>query len=344
MAKKRTISRTKKRSVDQKVIGEKHTIVVVDDDAMGLKMITSVLRWDHYKVYTASSGEEAIKLFDEINPHLILLDVHMPGLTGHETLKKIREMSSQYVAIIFISGESKTEDIVKGLDAGADDYVCKPFHPNELLARVRVQLRIRQIRNELEEVNKTLAKLVITDDLTGLYNMRALYDKLDVEIARAQRYDRCVSVVMVDMDHFKIVNDQHDHLFGSFVLKEMGRIIRDNIRLGDFAARYGGDEFLVVLTDTSMIGAQMFCERLRTVVEKHVFVNGPDRITLTISLGFAITPEETKMYESKDLVRSADKGLYKSKHEGRNRVSFFPLRLEDVFKHKEAKDRFSDSE
>src|SRR5690606_31562220 len=129
------------------------------------------------------------------------------------------------------------------------DYIPKPFVPLEFLARVRTQLRIKDLHDQLRLMNEKLKELVDTDDLTGLFNMRSLYQKLDVELARARRYQRQVGVVMMDMDYFKSVNDGHDHLFGSYVLSQVGAIIRKTIRTTDIAARYGGDEFLIVLTE-----------------------------------------------------------------------------------------------
>ena len=169
--------------------------------------------------------------------------------------------------------------------------------------------------------NKKLLDLVNIDDLTGLYNMRSLYKMLDSELDRAARYGRSVCVIMLDMDHFKKVNDNHDHLFGSFVLSEMGRIITENIRTVDFAARYGGDEFLICLTEVDLDGANSFAERLRLRVEQENFNNDHFQIRLTSSIGFAIT-EPGDLVDGKTLVRHADRALYEAKENGRNQVKF----------------------
>ncbi len=296
-------------------------ILVVDDDPECIKIVTKALQWEGYTVESANSGREAITKINHYNPHLVLLDINMPGLNGLDTLKYLRA-NNEYVATIFVSGESNTEDIIRGLDASADDYICKPYDTGELLARVRTQLRIKKLHDDLRVANARLKELVDIDDLTGLFNMRSLYSKLDHEIERASRYERGLCVIMMDMDHFKRVNDSHDHLFGSFVLSEVGRIIKENIRKIDFAARYGGDEFLVVLTETSLEGAKSFSERLRDRIESNTFKSNDYEIQLTVSMGFAVF-SGTQGIDAKTFVRHADRALYDAKENGRNRVHYY---------------------
>jgi len=199
----------------------------------------------------------------------------------------------------------------------------------ELLARVRCQLRIKDLHDELKSANDKLQELVDIDDLTGLFNMRSLYKKLDHELDRALRYNRSVCTVMMDMDHFKDVNDQNDHLFGSYVLAEVGRIIYDNIRKVDFAARYGGDEFLIVLTEIDVQGALKFTERLRGIIENHEFKNEEYQKHLTSSIGFAITAPGSREVDAKALVRYADRALYEAKECGRNCVKYYNFAEEE---------------
>lgn len=294
-------------------------ILVVDDDPESLKLVKKALEYEGYQVKTADSGAGAIDALKSWRPHLVLLDVSMPGLNGIETLKLLRERD-EYVSCLFVSGKSNTEDVIRGLDTGADDYVKKPFDVLELLARVRSQLRIKDLNDRLQKANAKLKELVDIDDLTGLFNMRSLYKKLDFELERAQRYGRQVCVLMMDMDHFKRVNDENDHLFGSYVLAEVGKIIRENIRKVDFAARYGGDEFLVVLTEIEIQGAKAFAERLRAKIEATHFESDSHSIDLTSSIGFAIASPSEVSVDARSLVRQADQQLYKAKENGRNRV------------------------
>jgi diguanylate cyclase (GGDEF)-like protein len=251
---------------------------------------------------------------------LILLDVNMPGMNGLDALKDLRHKENKYVSVMFISGNTSTEAVIAGLDAGADDYIPKPFDPLELLARVRTQLRIKDLNDQLLRVNERLKELVDTDDLTGLFNMRSVYQRLESELERGRRFGRQVCVVMMDMDYFKSVNDGHDHLFGSFVLSEVGGVIRGNIRTIDLGARYGGDEFLMILTETNAEGAMKFCERLRRAIGTKLFKHGKDEIRLTCSIGFAITPPGDSQTDARGLVRTADHALYEAKRAGRNCV------------------------
>lgn len=305
-----------------KAENQKRKILAVDDDPESLKVVKKALEWEEYQVETATSGHEALEKMAEWGPHLVLLDVSMPGLNGLETLAFLRG-NNEYTSTLFVSGKSSHEDVIRGLDAGADDYICKPFHPLELLARIRCQLRLKDIRDELNRANAQLQELVDIDDLTGLYNMRSFYKKLDFEIERASRYGRALSVVMMDMDDFKLVNDENDHLFGSFVLSEVGKIIKGTMRKVDFAARYGGDEFIIVLTETNLEGTKIFCERLRETIKEHHFQNESQARRLTSSLGFAISSVGDKSIDARTLVRYADRALYMAKEKGRNRVEFY---------------------
>lgn len=296
-------------------------ILVVDDDPSSLDIISEALKWEGYQVKCAPDGVKGLKLLQEWNPDLVILDVNMPKMNGVEALNDLR-LRDKYVAVMFISADSSTGAIVDGLDAGADDYIPKPFDPLEMLARVRTQLRIKDLNDQLREANEKLKELVDIDDLTGLYNMRSLYQKLDFELDRAFRFGRQVSVIMMDMDFFKSVNDGHDHLFGSFVLSEVGDIIRKTIRTVDIAARYGGDEFLMVISEISKEGVEIFCERLRKRIADYQFDSGRDQIRLTASLGFAMTTPGDRV-DAQDLVRAADVALYEAKRSGRNCVKFY---------------------
>lgn len=301
-------------------------ILVVDDDPSTILIVKEALKSEGYLVESAENGAAALEKMEDWSPSLVLLDINMPGINGVDTLKEIRK-KKDYTSTMFVSGNSKTGDIIGGLDSGADDYICKPFNVMELLARVRAQLRIKKLQDQLKVANSKLEKLVVTDDLTGLFNMRSLYDRLDRELARGSRFNRRLAVVMMDMDHFKSVNDSNDHLFGSFVLSEVGKIIQKNIRKIDFAARYGGDEFLIVLSEVDLKGAQSFCERLRSGLEKATFTKDGYSMNLTCSLGFAIT-DPTIPIPAKELVRKADHALYEAKETGRNRVCYYNLKSE----------------
>lgn len=304
-------------------------ILAVDDDQDNLTLVARTLEHEGYEVERANSGEMALKALRGRQPDMILLDINMPGISGLETLNQLRSKDS-YTSVIFVSARSETPDIVKGLDAGADDYVCKPFDPRELLARVRAQLRIKDLNDRLKAANRRLEELVDIDDLTGLYNMRSIYQKLENEISRARRHHRAVAVIMMDMDNFKSVNDTHDHLFGSFVLAEVGAIIRATIRSVDFAARYGGDEFLIALSETTVEGANLFCERLRRAIGQKLFAKDGNAMHLTASIGIAAIEPALQILDAKDLVRCADHALYTAKRAGKNCYKQFDMQQLDA--------------
>lgn len=293
-------------------------ILIVEDDTTIQQMIKEAVEGAGYLVEAASSAEEALNLIRNFKPHLILTDQDMPGLSGLEMLRDLRDQLN-YTAVIFVSGRSDALLVAQALHSGADDYIRKPFRFEELLARIEACLRTHDLHRGLLEANQKLQDMVERDHLTGLFNMRSMYDRIDGELKRAFRFGRQVACVMLDMDHFKRVNDGHDHLFGSFVLKEVGLLIQKTMRDSDFAARYGGDEFLVVLTDTNSEGSQAFCERLREKVASYNFTDGKSSIRLTLSLGCAVSILSQEI-TARQLVRAADHALYRAKDAGRNRV------------------------
>ncbi|MBX2988435.1 MAG: diguanylate cyclase [Bdellovibrionaceae bacterium] len=295
-------------------------ILVIGSDPGSRETLLEPLRWEMWDARGVSSSEEAEALFDSWRPQIVLLDAN-PDPQGAAWVTNIRGRLP-HASVLFISDDSGTDAIITGLDQGADDYIIKPFVPLELLARIRTHLRIRDLHEQLVIANEKLKELVDIDDLTGLYNMRSLYQRLEFEIERGRRFGRDVCVVMMDMDNFKSVNDGHDHLFGSYVLSEIGKIIKANTRNIDIPARYGGDEFLVVLTEVNEEGARLFCERLRKAIAKNTFVSGEDSINLTVSLGFALV-QPGEVLSSKELVRRADHALYEAKRTGRDRVCTF---------------------
>lgn len=309
-------------------------ILLIEDDALTSEVIEETLLSVGYSVKTADSADQGQEIIEEWDPVLVITDHDMPGATGIDLLCDLRKKEN-YVTVIFVSGRRDTKLVVRALQEGADDYIEKPFRVPELLARIEVALRNNEMHRELAEKNELLEAMVEVDDLTGLYNMRSIYEKVDKEIARGRRKSSGIAIVMMDMDHFKSVNDNNDHLFGSFVLKEVGGIVKETIREYDFGARYGGDEFLICLTEIDAKGAERFCERLREKIQAYEFNDGNRRIRLTCSLGVAVMIDEYDL-DARNLVRQADHALYESKENGRNCIS---LRTE--FKLSDSKDSAS---
>ncbi len=254
-----------------------------------------------------------------MKPHMVIIDPEFKDQDSKFVLNEIFPLL-QNCSVVVVSPQATTEKITQYFDMGVSDYISFPFVALEFLARVRNQFRILNMTVQLVEANEKLKNLVEIDDLTGLYNMRSVYQKLEFEIARARRFGRTVTVVMMDMDKFKSVNDGHDHLFGSFVLSQVGNIIRQSTRTVDIPARYGGDEFLIVLAETPQAGVEFFCEKFRKKIEDTVFEQGVDSIRLTISIGYATMTEAENLLPAKELVRRADMSLYEAKRCGRNQV------------------------
>lgn len=294
-------------------------ILIVEDDPVILQLLQDSLNAHGYESAKASGADEAMRVIETFQPAIVLTDHDMPGISGLEMLRQLRSQLN-YVSVMFISARDDMSVITQALRSGADDFIRKPFRMEELMARIEACLRTHDLHRELMVANQKLQDIVEHDHLTGLYNMRSMYDRIDAEIKRSTRYRRQMAVLMIDMDHFKKVNDNHDHLFGSFVLKEMGQIIKQAVRGSDFAARYGGDEFLIVLTETDIEGTKTLANRIRERVEAHTFVDGTSKINLTVSIGISIL-NLAKPEDARSMVRQADHALYRAKNLGRNCLS-----------------------
>jgi len=303
-------------------------ILVVDDVPANVQLLTTYLKTVGYQVIPARDGEEALALVREAKPDLVLLDVMMPKLNGFEVCKRIKsDEATQYIPVIMVTALNDIEDKIKGQEAGADDFISKPFNKLELLTRVKSLLRIKSLHDqlaekiaELEIAKERLRQLAITDGLTGLYNHRYLKEFLKRELERARRHRLSVSIVMIDIDHFKHYNDTHGHQAGDELLKMIARLFKDNIRKIDLAARYGGEEFCLVLLETNRQSAAIVAEKIRNLIDAYPFPNEETQPKgkVTVSMGVASFPEDATDYEN--LVHIADQRLYLAKERGRNQV------------------------
>jgi len=296
-------------------------VLIADDSAVYRKLLEQTLSGD-YSILMARSAEQALEIFEREHPSLVITDWVMPDMTGIELCQRIRATArSSYTYIILLTTIAEKENVVRGLSAGADDYLTKPFHQQELVARVRVGCRLMELQHQLEAKNHLLEELALTDPLTKLPNRRAIEDWARRQLSGAARHGFPFWVVLVDLDHFKRVNDTFGHIAGDKVLQKFGEILKVNTRLSDICGRIGGEEFLQVLTYADEPSIRMVIERIRKGFAAEPFRFGEEVISITASFGVAGFHGRTPPPFS-ELVTQADTALYRAKNAGRNRAEF----------------------
>jgi diguanylate cyclase (GGDEF)-like protein len=297
--------------------GDSFPLLVVEDDPVTRRILEKSLTKNGRKVVTASNGREALDLLEKTFFPIVITDWMMPELDGLELCRRIRAMEwPGYIFIILLTARGAVDDIITGLDAGADDYLTKPFNKAELKARLGAGTRILEL---YEEINT----LSITDPLTQCYNRGYLIKYLTREIKRSIRYKNNLYIVMSDIDHFKNINDRYGHQAGDLVLQEFVSLIKHSFRNEvDWLARYGGEEFILVLPETGRDGSWQAAERIRGQVSEMVIPVKEEKIQITASFGISgFESHSTVTNISADaLIAEADKCLYRAKREGRNRV------------------------
>ena len=309
-------------------------ILAVDDDPVSLRLLVSLLEKSGHEVLTARNGKEALAIALEKNPQMVVTDWMMPEMDGLELCKQLRRMEvGRKLYILILTGRAEEERIVEAFDAGADDYIVKPFNPRLLSARIKPGLRVillqedneRQVQIK-EELNARLANekrklkaAAMTDALTELPNRRYAMRRLEKEWANSLRSKLPLSVIMLDIDHFKLVNDTWGHDVGDRVLQSTSRQIMSVLRRGDTCARMGGEEFLVICPTTDARGTLRVAERIRHAVESNVIKYQRFQGNVTISLGIGIRTAEINTID--ELLKMSDEAVYEAKRNGRNRVS-----------------------
>lgn len=297
-------------------------ILVVDDSPVARKLVEQTLPRDQYTAFFAKTGQEALELFSKHHPSLVITDWLMPDFSGVELCERIRaESRGKYTHIILLTGISEKAEVVKALRAGADDYLTKPFHPEELLARAEVGRRTVDLHREIEAKNLLLEQLALTDSLTGLPNRRALEDWAARQCNGAVRHGYRFWVVMADLDHFKSINDTYGHKAGDEVLRKSAEVLRSSTRFCDMCARSGGEEFLIVLTHVEREGVQIAAERIREKLAAQTFRFEGQEVKVSASFGVA-SLGDGEVLDFGRLVERADQALYAAKRLGRNRVEF----------------------
>jgi two-component system, cell cycle response regulator len=305
-------------------------VLVVDDDAVSRSIIRKYLHSAGFEVVSARDAMEALVLFDQRFCPIVLTDWMMPGISGPELCRKIREKKTDsYVFIVLITARDSKNDIVSGLEAGADDYLTKPIHQAELVARIKTGIRILRLEKSLKNANDEIRVLSITDSLTGCFNRTYLGEQFPQELSRCKRYNHSLSVVLADIDHFKRVNDTYGHQIGDLVLKSFAECVMEQIRENiDWVVRFGGEEFLIVLPETGCSGAETAAERLRKRLKSLRIPCDGKHLSITASFGGAcacFTTHSTLDISMEQLIDKADEQLYLSKRQGRDRINLIQV-------------------
>ena len=293
------------------------TVLAIDDSPEIHQLLKVRLKNLDVILSHADCGFDGFEQALASNPDLILLDVMMPDASGFDICRKLKATTeTRNIPVIFLTGASDVDQKVLGFDVGAVDYIQKPFDSAELNARVRAALRTKRFQD-------MLAQRAMIDGLTGLWNRAHFDQRMHEEVAAAARYDRPLSLIMMDVDKFKNLNDNHGHPFGDEVLQAVGDVLQDSARTSDWPCRYGGEEFGLILRETDLEGAVIMAERVRKEIERLQLRNKAQLVSVTSSFGvvsstLCMNPCDLS---SKWMIESADRALYASKESGRNRVS-----------------------
>ena len=299
-------------------------VLIADDEVVSRRLLESSMRRWGYDVVVASDGLEAARILQRPDaPKLAVLDWLMPGLDGVQLCVQLRQRKNDaYVYVLLLTAKHTKSDVVQGLEAGADDYIIKPFDPQELRVRLRAGKRILYLLEQITAARETLRELAARDPLTRLWNHNAIIELLSDELARAKRQATAVGVILMDLDHFKRINDEHGHLAGDQVLREAAEVLSGTIRPYDAVGRYGGEEFLVVLPGCDAVNSASHAERLRLALSRVVVKSAEGKdIRCTASFGVTVAAADGHV-NAEAAIRAADEALYAAKDAGRNRVEF----------------------
>jgi two-component system, cell cycle response regulator len=298
-------------------------ILIAEDDPVSRRLLEAfLLKWE-YQVVAAVDGLDALKILEGPDaPPLAVLDWMMPGLDGPEVCKRVREhLDRPYVYILLLTARSQKDDLLRGLESGADDYLTKPFDAQELRARLHVGRRILDLQNSLIVAREELRYRATRDMLTGIANRGVVLEVIAREHSRQLRDNSSFGIILLDLDHFKSINDTHGHLVGDAVLKEASRRMTTCVRPYDTVGRYGGEEFLVVAPSCDRAGIAAIAERIHQSVSASPVDTDDGPVSITVSCGIAVS-RATYPLDPKQLLQSADSALYQAKDLGRNRTEF----------------------
>ena len=298
-------------------------ILAVDDSLLICQQIEKVLKNEEYTVYKSHSAKETLELLEEVDPDLILLDVILPDMEGYELVEKIKAKDKNHAPVIFITSKDSEQDVIRGFELGACDYIKKPFRPEELKSRVKAHLEDKRERDELKILNETLKanmqilnRVAYRDELTGLYNRRFVVEKLAQDLMEPNRQD---ALVMIDVDDFKHVNDCYGHDAGDMVLVCISNIMESVCRRHK-VIRWGGEEFLIILMAVTKQECYEVCEEIRKEIQAFPFLQGNTTFYCTVTLGISLYDKEQSF---KMNMTHADMALYRGKKTGKNRTVWY---------------------
>ena len=299
-------------------------VLVVNDDREMAGTLSQYLRADGYTIQIASDSETALHRLRAWKPHLILLDVKAPKMLELELISKIRmHTPDEYSSIILTFDEMSVENLTKCIEAGADDFLFKPIRQIDLIPRVRSILKMKEVHDSLRRASHRIEELSSTDDLTGLMNMRAVFRRGEEEIGRSNRFRKPVSSLLLNLDGFSQVNQNHGFLIGSHILQEVAVRIKQCLRSVDLVARVGADEFFIFLAETDLGNAEFMAERIRDSIQSAPFKNEKQSVNITATLGVAgLTPDQTNQRMT-DLLHLTTEALKSAKANGTNRIEVY---------------------
>jgi two-component system, cell cycle response regulator len=299
-------------------------VLIADDEAVSRKLLENTLRRWEYSVVTAKDGLEALRILQGPDaPKLAILDWLMPGMDGVQICRRIRSQQAEpYTYILLLTGKNAKCDVIEGLDAGADDYVIKPFDSQELQVRLRTGKRILYLQDQLIAAREALRDQATHDSLTGLWNRGATLELLSNELSRQQRHGGSIGVALIDLDGFKQINDTYGHLVGDQILHAAALAMQNATRRYDAVGRFGGEEFILVLPGCDDINARSHAERVRHAIEQISIDTPQGPVGVTASIGVTLA-RAGQTVDAFTLIRAADAALYHAKHTGRNCVEYF---------------------
>ena len=296
-------------------------ILIADDEPVSRRMLQGMLEKWGYDVIQVQDGDaawEQLKLPDA--PRLALLDWMMPGQNGVEVCRTLRKQRPEpYTYILLLTAKDAKESVVEGLESGADDYLTKPFHPQELQARIRVGLRLLELEDNLVQARETMRFKAMHDALTGVWNRGAILETMEREVWRSRREGISLGLLITDLDHFKSVNDTYGHLTGDAVLREITKRMQFDVRPYDAVGRYGGEEFLVLLPGCNRDVTMATAERIRKIISASPVETAMGPLKITSSIGAVATGDWPQNTPSQ-ILQMADSALYRAKQEGRDRT------------------------